>query len=330
MTFLRLCSFFGCLLSCRADCELQDNSFLQMALDLERGPWPWSGETTTSKTTTTTATTTTASEIVIFKTYNTTTTTAAPAFIPPPIIAAPAVPAPAADHGEVPEQQNTTVIVVDGRNFTQLSDELQNASQTLGAAQSLVPVFEQSLLDVLSADQEVRQAELLKEDALKKIDALMNVTIDSSTNVDHHLIDSWVSDNGSKLVNKTVTAASASGRAAQLAQVVEEANGRIQLGLSRRDAALGKQTQTVEQIQSNLREVILSELNDTTLVQLLDASDRQQLAFPLSREATTTTTAKAASGQVLLYPMDWAIIGSLIVVAVLIAMMAIYSRSGDR
>ena len=41
--------------------------------------------------------------------------------------------------------------------------------------------------------------------------------------------------------------APAYARAPTPTEVVEEANGRIQLGLSRRDAALGKQTQTVEQ-----------------------------------------------------------------------------------
>lgn len=114
-----------------------------------------------------------------------------------------------------------------------------------------------------------------------------------------------------------------------------------------------QQAEAVKQIQKNLRSSIMVEMNDTRLVQILDASDRSQMVpVPTTTttntvlqdildrlevtvnvknegEATKDTKETAAEGEVL-YPTDWAVIGALVLVIVFVTAVVCYSRTQER
>ena len=72
---------------------------------------------------------------------------------------------------------------------------------------------------------------------------------------------------------------------------------------------------------------MLTELSDASLVELLDASDRDILLTTTTSEVVTSEAPKISEAQSeVLYPTDWAVIGSLIAVIVLVTLIVCYSR----
>ncbi|CAK9043643.1 Uncharacterized protein SCF082_LOCUS24910 [Durusdinium trenchii] len=170
--------------------------------------------------------------------------------------------------------------------------------------------------------------------------------------LDDQLIHELTSLNGNKLASATAAAAQKATEAAALAQELVNANEAVKTALKLRDEALEKQTSLVEQIQQKLRSSILTEMEDTRLVQILDASDRmvtltttsstnmvdqilddKNVVVTVNVVNNKTTQApeptKAYNDEVL-YPTDWVVIGSLIFVILFVSLIVCYSRSQER
>jgi len=252
---------------------------------------------------------------------------------------------------EADEAKN--VIVVDDRNFTQLKDDLSYAGENLALAKDLSSTFEQAVLRSTLAQHQVVEAEAERQEILKKIHKLLNKTIALEAMTKDDLILELKSFNASGVQSQTASAAELAAEAAKLAQDLSGCEARIVEALERREAAMTQQAEAVKQIQTNLRSSILVEMNDTRLVQILDASDRSQMvpvpSVPSVPSTTTTNTVlqdildrlevtvnvktegeaakeEAAEGEVL-YPTDWAVIGVLILVIVFVTALVCYART---
>lgn len=248
---------------------------------------------------------------------------------------------------EADEAKN--VIVVDDRNFTQLKDDLSYAGENLAVAKDLSSTFEQAVLRSTLAQHQVVEAEAERQEILKKIHKLLNKTIALEAMTKDDLILELKSFNASGVQSQTASAAELAAEAAKLAQDLSGCEARIVEALERREAAMTQQAEAVKQIQTNLRSSILVEMNDTRLVQILDASDRSQMVPVPSVPSTTTTNTvlqdildrlevtvnvktegeaakEAAEGEVL-YPTDWAVIGVLILVIVFVTALVCYART---
>jgi len=252
---------------------------------------------------------------------------------------------------EAAEAKN--VIVVDDRNFTQLKDDLSYAGENLAVAKDLSSTFEQAVLRSTLAQHQVVEAEAERQAILKRIHKLLNKTIALEAMTKDDLILELKSFNASGVQSQTASAADMAAEAAKLAQDLSGCEARIVDALERRDAAMTQQAEAVKQIQKNLRSSIMVEMNDTRLVQILDASDRSQMVpVPTTTttntvlqdildrlevtvnvknegEATKDTKETAAEGEVL-YPTDWAVIGALVLVIVFVTAVVCYSRTQER
>eukprot|EP00435_Cladocopium_sp_Y103_P049300 s1477_g14.t2 len=165
------------------------------------------------------------------------------------------------------------LIVVDDRNFTQLKDDLSYAGDNLAVAKDLSDTFEQAVVRSTLAQHEVVQAEAERQAILKRIHKLLNKTIALEAMTKDDLILELKSFNVSGVQSQTASAAEMAAEAAKLAQDLSSCEARIVEALGRRDAAMTQQAEAVKQIQQNLRSSIMVEMNDTRLVQILDASD---------------------------------------------------------
>lgn len=250
---------------------------------------------------------------------------------------------------------DAVVVTVDERNFTQLKDDLSYAGENLASAKVLSDVFEKAVIRTTLAQKEVLKAEAEREEILKQIQKLLNKTIATEAMSQKDLIQELKTFNSSNLASQTASAAESAANAAKLAEDLAAAEARIVEAVLIRDEAMKKQAAAVQQIQEKLRSSIMVEMNDTRLVQILDASDRIK-SVPYMLTTTTTTTVnqklpiqdildrldvtvniekadkelanetKHEEGEVL-YPTDWAVIGALILVIVFVTAVVCYSRN---
>lgn len=250
---------------------------------------------------------------------------------------------------------DAVVVTVDERNFTQLKDDLSYAGENLASAKVLSDVFEKAVIRTTLAQKEVLKAEAEREEILKQIQKLLNKTIATEAVSQKDLIQELKTFNSSNLASQTASAAESAANAAKLAEDLAAAEARIVEAVLIRDEAMKKQAAAVQQIQEKLRSSIMVEMNDTRLVQILDASDRIK-SVPYMLTTTTTTTVnqklpiqdildrldvtvniekadkelanetKYEEGEVL-YPTDWAVIGALILVIVFVTAVVCYSRN---
>lgn len=250
---------------------------------------------------------------------------------------------------------DAVVVTVDERNFTQLKDDLSYAGENLASAKVLSDVFEKAVIRTTLAQKEVLKAEAEREEILKQIQKLLNKTIATEAVSQKDLIQELKTFNSSNLASQTASAAQSAANAAKLAEDLAAAEARIVEAVLIRDEAMKKQAAAVQQIQEKLRSSIMVEMNDTRLVQILDASDRVK-SVPYMLTTTTTTTVnqklpiqdildrldvtvniekadkelanetKYEEGEVL-YPTDWAVIGALILVIVFVTAVVCYSRN---